>query len=960
MTTPARILVVDDNAITRKMLRVLLESEGHQVVEAADGAAALEAASQQTPDLVLLDIVLPDIDGVILVGRLRALPGAQGWPILALSAMFENELDPRAATAGFSEFLTKPIEPARLAETLRTYLPETGKHPDVAPAGRSVLVVDDDPVQRKLTRVQLEQRGYRVTAVASASAALRAARRVSPDAIVSDVLMPGVDGFQLCLEVRSDPDLAGVPVVLVSNHYDADEDVKLAREAGASSLVGRTPEHDQIAKALADALEHDVAPLPEAEIEKVAALHRDALRRQLDRQLAAKAELSRRCALQAAELEVVARLSEAVANRDDPHEAQRDVVAGTLDAVGLSRGALYLDNGGLKLRHAIGFGDADTDGPATFFGHLALLDELIERNEDITLPSSVVDDESTREILSATDSASAAIIVLSWEGRGVGALVLFASRAEVFAEGTFAFARAVAGQIANSIALEAAFEKVSGSERNYRTLMDRAHDTITVLTLDGEIIQANQRWNDVLGIPPDEMIGRHVREFAAPGNERANSAAFFQAVSKEVETGPPLELRHANGATVVMQFSNSVQQLDGRSVVLAVGRDVTEHVRSQAQLMVSDRMVSVGMLAAGVAHEINNPLFAVTANLEVASRDLDALIARVGGSVDVDELREELSEARMAAQRVREIVRDLKIFSRSEDEQRAAVDIHAVLESTLRMAWNEVKHRARLVRDYGEVLPVFANEARLGQVFLNLVVNAAQAIPTGEADQNEIRVVTRMSDDRDRLVIDVVDTGPGIPPEILAKLFTPFFTTKPIGEGTGLGLMICQRIVNEVGGSIEVDSEVGVGTTVRVSLPVATEASTERSEEPPAVVVSARRVRILVVDDDAVVGRAVKRGLSGAHDVELFTAAREALARIEAGERYDVILCDLMMPVMDGAQLYHEIQRVAPELVERIIFMTGGAFTAAAREFLDTVANPRIDKPFDLDTLRALVNTRFA
>jgi CheY-like chemotaxis protein len=126
------------------------------------------------------------------------------------------------------------------------------------------------------------------------------------------------------------------------------------------------------------------------------------------------------------------------------------------------------------------------------------------------------------------------------------------------------------------------------------------------------------------------------------------------------------------------------------------------------------------------------------------------------------------------------------------------------------------------------------------------------------------------------------------------------------------------------------------------------------------VVVSARRVRILVVDDDDVVGRAVKRGLSGAHDVELFTAAREALARIEAGERYDVILCDLMMPVMDGAQLYHEIQRVAPELVERIIFMTGGAFTAAAREFLDTVANPRIDKPFDLDTLRALVNSRFA
>jgi len=209
-------------------------------------------------------------------------------------------------------------------------------------------------------------------------------------------------------------------------------------------------------------------------------------------------------------------------------------------------------------------------------------------------------------------------------------------------------------------------------------------------------------------------------------------------------------------------------------------RDVTlraERCKLQEQLLVSDRMASVGTLAAGVAHEINNPLAVVLANLEMATRSVSELAKRMALP---DDLEESLKDATDCAERIRDIVRDLKIFSRAEDDRRAPVDTRRVLESTLRMAWNEIRHRARLVKLYGAVPPVEANESRLGQVFLNLIVNAAQAIPEGHAEANEIRVATRLGP-TGGVVVEIADSGCGMPPEVLRRIFTPFYTTKPVG-----------------------------------------------------------------------------------------------------------------------------------------------------------------------------------
>jgi CheY-like chemotaxis protein len=279
-----------------------------------------------------------------------------------------------------------------------------------------------------------------------------------------------------------------------------------------------------------------------------------------------------------------------------------------------------------------------------------------------------------------------------------------------------------------------------------------------------------------------------------------------------------------------------------------------------------------------------------------------------------------------------------------------------VIESSLRMAWNEIRHRAQLVREYTDVPPVEANESRLGQVFLNLIVNAAQALPDGYANENQIRVRTRV-DELGRVVAEIEDTGPGIPPEVLPRLFTPFFTTKPRGLGTGLGLSICKRIITSFGGDISVETQLGRGTVFRVTLDATERRPSVRPMTRSRVPAAPRRGRVLIVDDDERSALAVSRALDPEHDVATSHDADEALARISAqSDPFDVIICDMMMPVKTGVEFFADLAQRVPEQEKRIIFLTGGAFTVKAREFLDHVPNLRLEKPFDAIALRAMVN----
>jgi signal transduction histidine kinase len=412
-----------------------------------------------------------------------------------------------------------------------------------------------------------------------------------------------------------------------------------------------------------------------------------------------------------------------------------------------------------------------------------------------------------------------------------------------------------------------------------------------------------------------------------------------------------------------------------RRLVPAIERELrdaairAERRTIQEQLVISDRMASVGTLATGVAHEINNPLAVVLGSLQSIGRDLQHLtrgletlqddagaastarIARLQSTAAA--LADALRDADEAGERVRTIVQDLRVFSRSEGEVREPVEIHGVLESSLRMARNEIRHRANIVRQFGDVPRVYANEARLGQVFLNLIVNAAQAIAEGKAQQNTITITTRRLEDM--VAVEITDTGAGIAPEALPRIFDVFFTTKAIGVGTGLGLAICHRILTAMNGRIEAESRLGAGTTFRVVLPRARTGRTLGVPILPSPFDAAPVPRsVLAVEDEPAVGRTIQRLLLP-HRVTVVTRAREALARIVAGEHFDVILCDVMMPELTGMDFHERLREARPDLADQVIFLSGGAFTPRARDFFERIPNPRIDKPIDAAQLRSLV-----
>ncbi|OJT16883.1 hybrid sensor histidine kinase/response regulator [Archangium sp. Cb G35] len=519
-------------------------------------------------------------------------------------------------------------------------------------------------------------------------------------------------------------------------------------------------------------------------------------------------------------------------------------------------------------------------------------------------------------------------------------------------------ARSIRYALQNARTLEA----LRRSQASFRALIERLPDGIGV-TQDERLVYANPALVSLIGMSSaDELLGGSRAELEGlfiHAESRAMLPRDDQAGMEAKGSPPPMEIRmvRKNGTPVFVELAHAPSVFDGHPCIVWLVRDLTDRRQMEARLVRADRMASLGTLAAGIAHEINNPLAFTVANLSHLESDMLPRLKLPTG--EQEEMRKLVSDAQLGATRVRDIVRQLKMFSRADEQARPEpVEVNRVLESAISMASNEIKHRARLVRDFTDQLVAVAHEGRLGQVMVNLLVNAAQAIPEGNAELNEIRVLTRTH--AEGLAIEVRDTGSGISKENLERLFEPFFTTKPVGVGTGLGLPICQDIVTSFGGRMEVESEVGKGSTFRVILRAANVVRPSQAPKEAVAPVASRRGRILVVDDEPMIGMAIRRTLQREHEVIALTSAREAQARLTSGERFDLILCDLMMPEMTGMELHQAVASHSPGLAGRMVFLTGGAFTANARDFLNQVPNHRVEKPFSTQELRGLVQSLLA
>jgi PAS domain S-box-containing protein len=951
-----KIMVVDDNAATRRMVKNALVRQGYQVLEAPDGATARDLMARERPRVVLQDLMLPDTDGFSLVGELRKLAGPE-VAILAFSGFVSKLDEARISSVGFDDIIPKPIAPSRLVPLLEAHLPAPVPKSERFGAGKRLIVADDDPLQLKLASFRLGRLGFEIETVPDGAAALEAVRRDPPDAVVSDVMMPELDGFGLAMALRQDPELKSLPLLLVTSSYVEPSDRELAQRAGANDLVVRTPELHEVIDLLRRTLSshEQTTAIEPAELTELERERNRRVFRQLERQVMLNTGLAKRCSALASELTVLTGIAEAVLKHRDVDTALDEALATCFDAGGVSVGGLYLLEGERLRVRALGAEDFKVGGLETFFGHEALLRNVMTSGKPLHVPSPEVPREIEERLLAQCAATALLVVPLTSASGPLGALLMASRGREIDEDDWRAFALGVGSQISQVLTLARAYADVEAAERKaaehaavLEAVFESAPDFVIQLDRFGTIRFINRVE------PPfrtEELLGSSWFELLAP-DQRPKARAAFEAALKGTTSDVEIEaIRPADGASAWFQGRiGPIRQGNTITGCVMVARDVTDKKQTEMQLMLADRMASVGTLAAGVAHEINNPLAAVIANLDMALQDLVDL-----GSVDLPpDLLEELRDARLSADRVREIVRDLKLFSRTQEEVYGAVNVEKVLESTLRMAWNEVRHRARVVKNYGSVPRVTANESRLGQVLLNLIVNAVQAIPEGNYLNNEIRVSTSV--EGDSVVISIADTGVGIPPDVQRRLFTPFFTTKPVGVGTGLGLAISHRIVAAMNGRITFTSELGKGTEFKIALPIAGPAVQPVTQKLPTASTATRRGRVLVIDDEESLGQAIRRYLSQDHDVEAVTSARVALDLLANGQRYDVILCDLMMPQITGMEVHATVKKIDPAQADRIVFVTGGAFTESARTFFDNTPNPRIEKPFDLKTLRHLVN----
>jgi PAS domain S-box-containing protein len=487
------------------------------------------------------------------------------------------------------------------------------------------------------------------------------------------------------------------------------------------------------------------------------------------------------------------------------------------------------------------------------------------------------------------------------------------------------------------------------------------------LLRDETVLFVNDTWAGALGRKKSDIVGRALSELVHPDDLQA--VRHHLATDGLLEELSEVRLVRADGSHVFWEIMPSQRVRDRLSLlpgmpskaedetVLMVARDVTERNRLRAQLLVSDRLASLGTLAAGVAHEINNPLTYALANLERLAATADPQ----GGN---DSSRALAQEALEGAQRIRSIVTDMTSFTREDDRAQAA-DVNLAVTRALKMTANEIRHVAQTKTRLGVVPLAHADAGKLGQVLLNLLLNAAYAMREGNGKEHTLTVTTEANDAG--VTILIRDTGTGIAREDLKRIFDPFFTTKPIGEGTGLGLFVCHEVIRGFGGKIAVESDVGHGTVFRLTLPrasaggVANEGAAQKvalQEVSPAQTDGSAKARVLVLDDEPTVGRIVERLLRADYDVTVQTSGAEALKLLSEAPRFDVILCDLMMPDMTGMAFYDAAQAVVPSTP--FVFMSGGAFTTQAEAFVAQRKDECLEKPLDFDRLRSAIRSRIA
>jgi PAS domain S-box-containing protein len=518
-----------------------------------------------------------------------------------------------------------------------------------------------------------------------------------------------------------------------------------------------------------------------------------------------------------------------------------------------------------------------------------------------------------------------------------------------------------------------------------------------VLVTEGErdekgvrpIIYVNRMFTEMTGFPYDEAVGALPDITIGPETEREPLRQIQAARDRLEPVRVELLKYRKDGSTfwaeldVVPIVSETTKKC---THWVGVMRDVTERRAAYRRLLETERLAALGTLAAGVAHEMNNPLAYLLTNISFLEEVLPELIATTNDPTlpQWTDLARTIEDIRHGASRLASIVRDIKTFSSVDAHPMAPCMLSPILIRAVKLARAGMPGCAPIeLRCEQEVPRVLADPNRLAQVILNVLINGLDAIradPSKTASFGKVEIRAQHIPDRCVVEIFVKDDGVGIPPDILPRILDPFFTTKEIGKGIGLGLSISHSIMKAMNGSMAVESTHGRGTTVTLTLAAAPAVGdsllptspTSPSSSAPAIggvgenhspttktktpvdipAASPTRLRILVIDDEQMIARSLQRALRAKDDIVICDGGQAALDLLSNHE-FHLILCDLSMPRMSGADVYRRIKERWPGMEQRVLIMTGGAATDPLRTFLETTKVERIDKPVDLGMLRS-------
>ncbi len=799
----------------------------------------------------------------------------------------------------------------------------------------NVLLVEDDPghayqIIRALADTREPQ--FNVERVSRLSEGLDRLSHGGVDVILLDLSLPdsqGLDAFST-LHART----PHIPMVLLTTTDDEELAVQAARQGAQDYLVKGEFHQQLMVRSLRNAVE------------------RQRLLRQSEQQAAENARLYQELEASREEMAVVDEVAVIITstlNIDEVYERFAQEVKRLVDFDRIVISIADLDAGrytvayeyGKPLRKRSAGSRVDLKGSAIETAVLSRQTLFRSYTQD------TADKGNARRLKAGLRSGITVPLII--RGKAIGTLTLHHREIDIYGERERVILERLAHQIAPAIENARLYQEtlrtqkaLQVSESRFRQLYDEAPVGYQEMDSAGCITRVNRTELELLGYTAEEMLGQSARRFIIEENVVELGFAVNVVGPRSPIRECECTFRRKDGTTIPTLVESRVL-LDESGALQGFRctiQDITQRKQTEKHLQETNRLVSIGELAAGVAHEINNPLTSILGFSQLLlSESLP------------EPVNEDLQKICYSAQRASKIVQNLLSFARKREPERRLIDLVPVLERALDLkSYDFRSSNINLICQLDEGLPpTLADEYQIIQVLINILSNAEQAIQEANVAG---QLLIRASQTNNRIRISISDNGPGIPPENLSKVFQPFFTTKPVGSGTGLGLSTCYGIIRQHDGDLWVESSLGEGTTFHIQLPIV--GSDAGSENGIAEIkTSLSRIKhLLVVDDEPHIRDLLARSLGQLrYTVDLAKDGQEAWRKIQRWS-YDCVIMDLQMPNMSGQELFGLIQGFKPDLARKSIFMTGDIVTPQTQAFVSSVSHPTLSKPFELEELR--------